>query len=521
VSSTVSASKAVHFAVRRRIQLFERLFHCFKAVATPWTITIPSHKQITTKVLRKFLNQLVLDFIHRNKKFAQLMSGEGAPGPTEVIYLQYQPPLASTMVSAGGGHPMEGSGGGPPSGMSDPHGDPRYAGSYRVGPPPPQHIPGSYGGSYSSYPPPSYGNATMYSGPPPHGYHRGPPPPPQGSSYPSPYGSSAYGGYSASSFRHPPYPPPYGAYDYPPRGPPPPSSYGGSSPVPPAGGRAPSSSSPPDSRTSNRAAESPSPPNNPEKHDSSSQPTRGLQQNGRADSPETTVTATTLQPHLVNGKLPNHTEVERLRAAAATEITTEEVKPIQTDFHFFVKDHLAKYRLLAEEEVRKSLGKDPNDKEPLDTMLVNTNLNSRLMTAWEDLTREQRDAYMVKEEDDRRRFMEEDEIASRHCATLTARGKSPRTTSTNFSSSPTALSPKMGSVFATTLHEGADVKHEPESDELEDRDVVHPSADDDDHSEEKKTDEGDESCKRSAPTASLVKLEDIHESPIKKNKLTD
>jgi hypothetical protein len=33
---------------------------------------------------------------------------------------------------------------------------------------------------------------------------------------------------------------------------------------------------------------------------------------------------------------------------------------------------------------------------------------------------------MVKEEEDRRRFMEEDEIASRHCATLTARGKSPR-----------------------------------------------------------------------------------------------
>jgi hypothetical protein len=246
-----------------------------------------------------------------------------------------------------------------------------------------------------------------------------------------------------------------------------------------------------------------------------------LQQIGGEESPETTVTTSTLQPHLVNGKLPNHVEVERLRAAAATEITTEEVKPIQTDFHFFVKEHLTKYRQLAEDEVRRSLGKDPDDKEPLDSMLVNTNLNSRLMKAWEDLTREQRDAYMVKEEDDRRRFMEEDEIASRHCATLTARGKSPRTTSAVLSSSPTALSPKSGSGVATTQQESVNVKDESTSDAPENRDVVQPLGDDDDHSEEKKTDEGDESCKRTAPASSPVKFEDIHESPVKRNKLTE
>jgi len=79
---------------------------------------------------------------------------------------------------------------------------------------------------------------------------------------------------------------------------------------------------------------------------------------------------------------------------------------------------------LAEEEVRKSLKSD----EKLDPLLVNTNLNTRLKTAWENLTNDERDAFMIKEEEDRRRFMEEDEIASRHCATLTARGKSPRTT---------------------------------------------------------------------------------------------
>jgi len=130
-------------------------------------------------------------------------------------------------------------------------------------------------------------------------------------------------------------------------------------------------------------------------------------------SPETT------QQH----NLPDHDEVERLRAAAATEITTEEVKPIQTDFHFFVKEHIDTHRKLAEEQVRSSI-EDKSGK--LDPVLVNTDLNTRLMKTWEGLTKENRDAYMVQEEADRRRFMEDDEIASRHCATLTARGKSPR-----------------------------------------------------------------------------------------------
>jgi hypothetical protein len=48
-------------------------------------------------------------------------------------------------------------------------------------------------------------------------------------------------------------------------------------------------------------------------------------------------------------------------------------------------------------------------------------LNCRVMKAWENCKREERDRYMEKEEADRRRFMEEDEVASRHCFTLTAR----------------------------------------------------------------------------------------------------
>jgi hypothetical protein len=116
--------------------------------------------------------------------------------------------------------------------------------------------------------------------------------------------------------------------------------------------------------------------------------------------------------------------VERLRAAAATEVTAVEVKPIRSDFHFFMMENKAKYRAEAEEEVRKTAGESADGK--LDLLLVNTNLNTRMMKAWEDLSQDKRDLYMQKEEDDRRRFMEEDEIASRHCATLTARGKSPK-----------------------------------------------------------------------------------------------
>lgn len=115
--------------------------------------------------------------------------------------------------------------------------------------------------------------------------------------------------------------------------------------------------------------------------------------------------------------------MERLRAAAAAELTHEEVKPIRSDFHFFVKENAAKLRFAAEEELKKSSrGEDGK----LDEILVNSYLNQKLKEAWENLSTSERDAFMVKEEDDRRRFMEEDEIASRHCATLTARGKSPR-----------------------------------------------------------------------------------------------
>lgn len=201
--------------------------------------------------------------------------------------------------------------------------------------------------------------------------------------------------------------------------------------------------------------------------------------------------------------------MERLRAAAATEITTEEVKPIQTDFHFFVKDHIETYRKLAEEEVRGSVEDKDAD---LDPTLVNSNLNTRLMKAWEGLTKESRDSYMTQEEADRRRFMEDDEIASRHCATLTARGKSPRVVTSSSDSNKEAPKPKVKKetnpspqkmdAAAATVPKTVAVKTQEEEKKAE-----VPSSNED--------------PKRSLPessTGDASGANDIHESPTKKSK---
>jgi hypothetical protein len=105
-------------------------------------------------------------------------------------------------------------------------------------------------------------------------------------------------------------------------------------------------------------------------------------------------------------------QTDRMRAA-------EEVKvePIKTDFHWFVDDVGTKLRKAAEKQVRettKSTGQ-------LDLFLVNSNLNNRMIKEWECMTPAARGAYLGKEEDDYIRFINEDEVASRHCATLTSR----------------------------------------------------------------------------------------------------
>lgn len=119
-------------------------------------------------------------------------------------------------------------------------------------------------------------------------------------------------------------------------------------------------------------------------------------------------------------------DLERTKAAAVVELGLSEVTPIQTDFHFFVQDQKDKLFPLAIAEVDKCLeGKSTEFIQKHRTFLIHSNLNCRLLKAWEDLPRMEREDYFKKEEDDRQRFMEEDEVVSRHCFTLTARVRSP------------------------------------------------------------------------------------------------
>jgi len=104
-------------------------------------------------------------------------------------------------------------------------------------------------------------------------------------------------------------------------------------------------------------------------------------------------------------------QMERMRAAAEP----AQVKPMRTDYHFFVDDMRESIQELAAQEVRSP-----------SVYLLYSNMNARLIKAWEDASSKTRAHYAAQEEEDRRRFMNDEEIASRHCATLTARARSPR-----------------------------------------------------------------------------------------------
>lgn len=321
--------------------------------------------------------------------------------------------------SLGAGPMSGGGGGGGPYSYPPPYG-------YYMGPPM-----GGGGG-----PPPGYGMSPYHGGgggpPPGHPYgmhpHHGPPPPyrggPPGGGMSSPYGRGGYGGYeyfppqqggSMPPVKQPPHFPPPHLAQPPPQGPPSQSS-------PTAATTPPSSSSPQQQQFKS---------------------TRGGFQGGgggggygggggpnssrsHTEAGKTATTAESRSDEATSprsGSVPPHHAVEdldaeRAKASADAELTLSVVKPIQTDFHFFVHDVVDKIRKLAEDEVRASTA-DGTKGDP--TYLINTNLNSRLMKAWEDLAVSERDSYAKREEEDRKRFMDEDEVASRHCATLTAR----------------------------------------------------------------------------------------------------
>ncbi len=113
---------------------------------------------------------------------------------------------------------------------------------------------------------------------------------------------------------------------------------------------------------------------------------------------------------------PPQSPEEELQEGEGEEQEEEEfttgVNPMRSDFHFFASEHQE------EELIKIKKSKEGDYDSPF---LLMTSLNERLMKVWEDSSTKVRAVYMQKEESDRYRFMSEDEIASRHCATLTSR----------------------------------------------------------------------------------------------------
>jgi hypothetical protein len=109
--------------------------------------------------------------------------------------------------------------------------------------------------------------------------------------------------------------------------------------------------------------------------------------------------------------LPSMEEIQaaREREEQAMELMLKSVKPIQTDYHLFIQEEMPKL-----EKVATADGGE-------DAYLRNSSLNYRLKAAWEHLDPGKRAIYFKREEIDRQRFTEEEEVACRHCATLTAR----------------------------------------------------------------------------------------------------
>ena len=95
---------------------------------------------------------------------------------------------------------------------------------------------------------------------------------------------------------------------------------------------------------------------------------------------------------------------------------------MKQDFHFYGKEH---YNTVVEECKRKLQASNLLTAEN-ELYLTNTLLNATLIHNWEKAPQSTRTHYLKLEEGDRKRFMSEDEVASRHCATLTARKRSPK-----------------------------------------------------------------------------------------------
>ena len=302
------------------------------------------------------------------------------------------PPQMATTGYVLSGHPGAGAAGAPPHG---------YTMTYSTGVPQPgyaQHIPASSMERSGSASPAE----VVRSSPSGHMHHNQPPPQYRHGGPPERTGSSGSG-----------YPPEHTSM-YPPTSSPTglpharilrrvPSGTGGSSPHPHHERASPHGQPPPGYHLS---------PHAPHQIHSSHMPPHTRPPPSRVHhessaEKESSCSSTAVAADSLDDRTAEEIQAQRDRQAAEYELSLSRVKPITTDFHWFAKEQLAKE------------GVPPEIED--DLYLRNSYLNGRLKDTWESLRPEDRLEYLKQEEADRRRFTEEEEVASRHCATLTAR----------------------------------------------------------------------------------------------------
>ena len=110
-----------------------------------------------------------------------------------------------------------------------------------------------------------------------------------------------------------------------------------------------------------------------------------------------------------------------------------QVEPMKQDFHFYAQDNYEEAKRACQAQIKRSRnsGKISQKNKENELFLLSTLINARLIQNWERAPSSVRASYLKKEEEDRKRFMGEEEIASRHCETLTARRRSPKTAHAN------------------------------------------------------------------------------------------
>ncbi|KAL3826328.1 hypothetical protein ACHAXA_003652 [Cyclostephanos tholiformis] len=104
------------------------------------------------------------------------------------------------------------------------------------------------------------------------------------------------------------------------------------------------------------------------------------------------------------------------------------VEPMKQDFHFYAMDHYEEVKHVCRQQLDNAFanGTIARTNAENQLFLLTTLINARLIKNWESASPSTRAKYLKKEEADRKRFMSEEEVASRHCATLTARRRSPK-----------------------------------------------------------------------------------------------